>query len=44
MIYVIMKYWDFMILALLLGVAVGWWTQTGRGSRRRAAEEAGQGT
>lgn len=44
MIYVIMQYWDFLLLAVALGIVVGWWAQTGRGSAGRPKRQGpGQG-
>ncbi|MGV8841389.1 MAG: hypothetical protein ACWA6X_13950 [Bauldia sp.] len=37
MLFVLSQYWPFALGAALLGVAVGWWTASPAGGRRRGA-------
>ena len=37
MIYVIGQYWDFLLLAVIVGIPVGWWAQSAARLARRAA-------
>ena len=34
MIYVILQYWEFLAVALLIGIVVGWWGEASHGRRQ----------